>query len=55
MRVLLAVLCWGLAAFVVWETLQRSAQRGFVTGLLALAAGAAFVAGLVILRWRRPT
>jgi hypothetical protein len=50
MRVLLAGLCWALAAFLVWEGLQRS-ERGFVTGLLALAAGMAFVAGVVILRW----
>jgi hypothetical protein len=53
MRVLLAVLCWALAAFLVWEALQRSAERGIITGLLALAAGAAFVAGIVIVRWNR--
>ena len=53
MRILLAVLCWALAAFLVWEALQRSGERGFLTGLLALAAGAAFVAGVVILRWNR--
>ena len=53
MRALLAVLCWAMAAFLVREALQRSAERGIVTGLLALAAGAAFVAGIVILRWNR--
>jgi hypothetical protein len=53
MRVPLAVLCWALAAFLAWEGLQRSGERGFLTGLLALAAGAAVVAGVVILRWDR--
>jgi hypothetical protein len=53
MRVLLMVLCWAMAAFLVWEALQRSAERGIVTGLLALAAGAAFVASIVVLRWNR--
>ena len=53
MRIFLAGLCWALAAFLVWEALQRSAERGIVTGLLALAASAAFVAGIVILRWNR--
>jgi hypothetical protein len=53
MRVLLAVLCWALAAFFVWEALQRTGERGFLTGFLALAAGAAVVAGVVILRWDR--
>ena len=52
MRIPLAGLCWALAAFLVWAALQRS-ERGFITGLLALAAGAAFVAGVVILRWDR--
>jgi len=54
MRVLLVVLCWVMTAFLVWAALQRSAERGIVTGLLALAAGAAFVASIVILRWNRP-
>jgi Zn-dependent protease with chaperone function len=53
MRALLVVLCWAMAAFLVWEALQRSVERGIVTGLLALAAGAAFVASIVILRWNR--
>jgi len=53
MRVLLAVLCWAITAFLVWEALQGSAERGIVTGLLALAAGAAFVTGIVILRWNQ--
>jgi len=52
MRVLLTILCWALAALFVWTALQRP-ERGFVTGLLALAAGAAFVAGVVTLRWGR--
>jgi hypothetical protein len=52
MRMLPTVLCWALAAFLVWQGLQSS-MRGFATGLLALAAGAAFVAGVVILRWDR--
>jgi|GEM_PF-2760207 len=53
MRVLLAVLCWALAIFFVGAALQRSTERGFSTGILALAAGGAFVAGLVIVRWNR--
>jgi hypothetical protein len=52
MRVLLVVLCWAITAFLVWEALQR-AERGIVTGLLALAAGAAFVASIIILRWNQ--